>query len=76
MSEQMKARPILVTLSAGACLLAGCGSTTSRHPAPPGPQVQVISVTGAIGVAGATGPESPKEKQVERELSGVQGAAP
>ena len=69
-SLEMRVRPILAALAVGALLAAGCGSTPSRRPAAAGPQEQVVMVTGAIG------PESPAEKQVARELSGIKGQSP
>ncbi len=66
--EQMRPRLIFATLTVSAALLAGCAST-SHHPPPLEPRVQVIGVSGAIG------PETPKERQVERELRGVEGGS-
>ena len=65
----MRVRLIFAALAVGALLLAGCGSTPSHRPAAREPREQVVTgVTGAFGP-----PESPKEKQLARELSGVTG---
>ena len=55
----------------GALLLAACGSTASHRPQATRPGEQVVTVTGTIGP-----PESPREKQLARELSGVKGELP
>ena len=70
----MRPRTIAAALAVSACLLVGCGSRTSHQPATLEPGVQVFTVTGATAAFG--GPESPQEKQVERELRGVEGESP
>ena len=67
----MRVRVVLTTLAVGALLPAGCSSTPSHLPAAREPREQVVTITGAIGP-----PESPKEKQLARELSGVEGESP
>jgi hypothetical protein len=68
----MRVRLIFAALAVGALLLAGCGSTPSHRPAARDRRQQVVT-----GVMGAVGPpESPKEKQLARELSGVEGESP
>ena len=64
-------RLIFAALAVGALPLAGCSSVPSHRPAAPEPREQVVTVTGAIGP-----PESPKEKQLARELSGIKGESP
>jgi hypothetical protein len=66
----MRVRLIFAALAVGVLLLAGCGSTPSHRPAAREPREQVVTVTGAIGP-----PESPKEKQLARELNGIKGEA-
>jgi hypothetical protein len=67
----MRVRLIFAALAVGASPLAGCGSTPSHRPAAREPREQAVTVTGAIGP-----PESPQEKQLARELSGIKGASP
>ena len=67
----MRVRLIFTALAVGALLLVGCGSTPSHRPAAREPREQVFMVTGGIGP-----PESPKEKQLARELSGIKGESP
>jgi len=64
-------RLFFTTLAVGALLLVGCGSTPSHRPAAGEPQEQLFMVTGGIGP-----PESPKEKQLASELSGIKGESP
>jgi hypothetical protein len=67
----MRVRVIFTALAVGALLPAGCGTTPSHRPAASEPREEVVTVTGAIGP-----PKSPKEKQLARELSGVEGESP
>jgi hypothetical protein len=67
----MRVRLIFAALAVGVSPLAGCGSTPSHRPAARERREQVVTVTGAVGP-----PESPKEKQLARELNGVEGASP
>jgi hypothetical protein len=67
----MRVRLILTALAVGALLLAGCGSTPGHRQPARDSREQVITVTGAIGP-----PETPQEKRLARELSGVKGSLP
>ena len=67
----MRVRLIFAALAVGALLLAGCGSTPSHRPAAREQREQVVTITGAIGP-----PESPREKQLARELNGIKGESP
>ena len=67
----MRVRLIFAALAVGVSPLAGCGSTPSHRPAAREPREQVVTVTGAVGP-----PKSPKEKQLARELKGVEGSSP
>ena len=67
----MRVRLIFTALAVGALLLVGCGSMPSHRPAARELREQVFMVTGGIGP-----PESPKEKQLARELSGIKGESP